>query len=130
MGIERKLKGTIVAADDRYMRAEFTSSGIGGTSIDDAEFFFAPDDTLIQFRAARRGEAMSDFGANRKRLEQARIALGYEKVPVLRTRRRALVVVESPLDSFGPALYTETYGDKDPMAGIYKPPTKAERVWM
>ena len=103
--IEQKLKGSVVESDERYIRAVFTTSGIGGTSIDDAEFFFAPDDTLIQFRAARRGEAMSDFGANRKRLEQARIALGYEKVPVLRNRRRALVVVESPLDSFGPAMY-------------------------
>ena len=91
---------------------------------------------------------------------QARIALGYEKVPVLRNRRRALVVVESPLDSFGPgaqlacaahccltshccclltmrppdalpsALYTDVYSDKDPAASPFTPPSKAMRVWM
>ena len=38
--IERKLKGTIIEADDRYIRAEFVSSGVGGDNIDDAEFFF------------------------------------------------------------------------------------------
>ena len=59
-------------------------------------------------RSERRGAAPTDFGSNRKRLEKARIALGWEKVPVLRNRRRALVVVESPLDTFGPATY-----DKD-----------------
>lgn len=103
--IETKLKGNVVVADERYLRAEFVSSGLLGTAVDEAEFYYSPDDTLIQFRASRRGEAVSDFGANRKRLEQARIALGYEKVPVLRNRRRALVVVESPLDSFGPGMY-------------------------
>lgn len=104
--IEVKLNGVVVAAEDRYLRAEFQSTGpLGGIAIDDAEFYYAPDDTLIQFRASRRGEPMSDFGANRKRLEQARISLGYDKVPVLRNRRRALVVVESPFDSFGPAMY-------------------------
>ena len=74
-----------------------------------------------------------DFGAssaNRNRLEKARIALGWEKLPVLRNRRRALVIVESPLDSFGPALYSEVYSDTDPMAGAFKPPSAAERVWM
>ena len=38
--IERKLKGTIIEADDRYIRAEFVSSGGGGENVDDAEFFF------------------------------------------------------------------------------------------
>lgn len=128
-----------------YLRAEFTSNGLGGAVIDDAEFFFPINDTLIQFRAARRGDfgrVASDFGANRKRLEQARIALGYEKVPVLRNRRRALVVVESPLDSFGPAMYApddlgftardmvpaeagrqEMYGDLDPLAKPWVAPS-------
>ena len=41
--IEQKLKGSVVESDERYIRAVFTTSGIGGTSIDDAEFFFAPD---------------------------------------------------------------------------------------
>ena len=131
--IEKKLNGRITAGDgERYMMVVFEDkSPIGTTTIDDAEFFFAPDDTLVQFRSSRRGDgAMSDFGANRKRLERARIALGWEKVPVLRNRRRALVVVESPLDSFGPALYTDVYSDTDPVAGAFKPPTAAERAWM
>merc|ERR1711908_259067 len=110
------------------MRVEFEEAGITGTAIDDAEFFFTPNDVLVQFKSVRRSG--TDFGANRKRLEKARIALGWEKVPVLRNRRRALVVVESPLDSFGPALYSETYQDADPMAGAFKPPTKFERAWM
>lgn len=128
--VEKKLGGRVVAEDERYLRAEFEErSPVGGLSIDEAEFFLAPDDTLVQFRATRRGEA-PDFGANRKRLEKARIALGWEKVPVLRNRRRALVVVESPLDSFGPARYSDAYQDTDPMVGAFKPPTAAERLWM
>eukprot|EP00316_Scyphosphaera_apsteinii_P000167 CAMPEP_0119306534 /NCGR_PEP_ID=MMETSP1333-20130426/7269_1 /TAXON_ID=418940 /ORGANISM="Scyphosphaera apsteinii, Strain RCC1455" /LENGTH=257 /DNA_ID=CAMNT_0007309853 /DNA_START=27 /DNA_END=800 /DNA_ORIENTATION=+ len=140
--IETKLKGDVVEADGRYIRAKFESNGLTGKSIDDAEFFYAPNDTLIQFRAERRGESKNDFGANRKRLEQARIALGYEKVPVLRNRRRALVVVESPLDSFGPAMYErdelgftardlvpaeanrrEMYRDLDPKSSPWVTPT-------
>ncbi|KAL3922385.1 MAG: hypothetical protein SGPRY_004580, partial [Prymnesium sp.] len=126
--IETKLKGNVVVADERYLRAEFVSNGLLGTAVDEAEFYYSPDDTLIQFRASRRGEAVSDFGANRKRLEQARIALGYEKVPVLRNRRRALVVVESPLDSFGPGMY-----ERDEMGFTARDMVPAEanrRVWV
>lgn len=129
--IEKKLNGRVVATDgERYLRVEFEDKSPLGTSIDDAEFFFAPDDSLVQFRSSRRGGSGSDFGANRKRLERARIALGWEKVPVLRNRRRALVVVESPFDSFGPALYSEVYSDTDPRSSPFTPPTKMERAWM
>ena len=129
--VEKKLGGRVVATDDeRYLRAEFEESSPLGTTVDDAEFFFAPDDTLVQFRAARRGNFGTDFGANRKRLEKARMMLGWEKVPVLRNRRRALVVVESPFDSFGPALYSDSYSDTDPRAMPFTPPTKFERAWM
>ena len=125
----KKLGGRVVAEDgERYLRAEFEASGLTGSAVDDAEFFFTPNDTLVQFKAVRRGGG-GDFGANRKRLETARIALGWEKVPVLRNRRRALVIVESPLDQFGPALYSEVYGDTDPAAVPFKPPTKLERAW-
>jgi len=131
--VEGKLGGRIVAEDgQRYMRAEFEATSPLGTAIDVAEFFFAPNDSLVQFRAARRGDAgfLGDSGANRKRLEKARIALGWEKVPVLRNRRRALVVAESPFDSFGPAYYSDTFQDTDPAAMPFKPPTKFERAWM
>ena len=143
--IELKLQGKVVEQDERYLRAEFASRGPLGDAVDDAEFFFTPDDVLVQFRAARRGDA-PDFGANRKRLERARIALGWEKVEVLRNRRRALVVVESPFDSFGPATYErdelgftnrdlvpaeanqrELYGDLDPLAAPWRKPTPSMR---
>jgi hypothetical protein len=61
-----------------------------------------------QFRSARRrnkssGSMFGDFGANKNRMEKMRIALGWEKVPVLRNRKRALVFFESPFDTFGPS---------------------------
>ena len=142
----RKLGGRVVASDDdRYLRAEWEDKGIGGLAVDEAEFFFAPNDTLVQFRAVRRGGA-PDFGANRKRLEKTRIALGWEKVPVLRNRRRALVVAESPFDSFGPAtsdremeyytmpareqLYGATaLGDKDPKSPQWQAPKDGLFEW-
>lgn len=127
--VERRLGGRVLASDERFLRAEFTESTPLGSSVDVAEWFYAPDDELVQFRAARRGDAISDFGANRRRLEKARIALGWEKVPVLRNRRRAFVVGESPFDSFGPALYSETYDDKDPLASPFEPPSKLLRQW-
>ena len=65
-----------------------------------------------------------------RRPKQVRIALGWEKVPVLRNRRRALVVVESPLDSFGPALYSDNFQDQDPLASPFTPPSKFMRSWM
>ena len=60
----------------------------------------------------------------------------FEKIIVLRNRRRTLVFVESPLDSFGPAsgvaadldpVKTERragVGDLDPMAPAWQPPDK------
>jgi len=83
--VVRKLGGSVVAGDgERYLRAEFESrSPIGTPAVDDAEWFFTVNDTLVQFRSARRGDALSDFGANRQRLEKIRIALGWEKVPVV-----------------------------------------------
>lgn len=85
-----RLGGQIAETDgERYLRAEFRSSNLlGQPTVDDAEFYFTPNDTLVQFRASRRGETPSDLGANRRRLEKIRIALGWEKVPVLRNRRQ------------------------------------------
>ena len=118
--VEKRLKGTVTDEDERYLRAEFRSAGpFGGSgALDVAEFYFTPNDVLVQFRAARQGASglEQDFGANRNRLEQARVALGWEKVPVLRNRRRALVVVESPLDSFGPAMCARAWSWSPPRA--------------
>jgi len=138
--------GEAVQVDERYLRMRFASQGLLGRPITDvAEFYFTPNDTLVQFRAVRQ-EASNDFGENRKRLEKARIALGWEQVPVLRNRRRALVVVESPFDTFGPALTErdsmgfspaelvpaesnrkELYGDLDPLAAPWRAPSAAMR---
>jgi len=142
-----RFDGALVQADERYLRARFASRGLFGSPvIDDVEFFFTPNDTLVQFRAVRQGAMQSDLGENRKRLEKARLALGWEQVPVLRNRRRALVVVESPWDSFGPAMSerdelgfsprelvpaetprAELYGELDPLTARWAPPPAAMR---
>jgi uncharacterized protein (DUF1499 family) len=138
-----RLKGRVLEEEERYLRAEFAAKGPLGESVDEAEFFFTPNDVLVQFRAARRGGA-PDFGANRQRMEKARIALGWEKVEVLRNRRRALVVVESPFDTFGPGMYEkdelgftnrdmvpaeasqkEMYRDVDPLAAPWVKPSRS-----
>jgi uncharacterized protein (DUF1499 family) len=108
----RRLKGyvesmpgvEVITAEEGYLRADLTEKGV----VNELEFFFTPNDSIIQFRASRRGEG-DDKGANQKRMERIRIALGFEKIPVLRNRRRALFFLESPLDRFGP-----TYGQNAP----------------
>ncbi len=63
---------TIVEQTDNYIRTESESRIMG--FIDDAEFYFPPDQNVIQIRSASRlGE--SDLGVNRRRLEQIRLAL-------------------------------------------------------
>ncbi len=86
--------------------------------MDEVQFYFTPNDNTIQFRSVRhrRGSSSgcggsgggvlfgglgSDFGEARRRLKDIRIALGLEKVPVLRNRRRVFFV-ESLFDTFGP----------------------------
>jgi uncharacterized protein (DUF1499 family) len=84
----------------RYIRAvvEDTSK----RTIDDMEFYFTPNDCIIQYRSIRR-EGI-DFLAreNRDRLERIRRALRLENIPVLRNRKSSLIFMESPIDSFGP----------------------------
>lgn len=96
----------VITAEDGYLYVTFSEGN--GAVVDDTEFYFTPSDAIIQFRSARR-EGKGDRGANLKRMEKIRIALGFEKVPVLRNRRRALFFMESPLDQFGP-----TYGQDAP----------------
>ena len=85
---------------DRFVAVEFSDEKRG--TIDDAEFFFTPNDNTVQFRSIRRGNTY-DFGVNRRRIENLRIALRFDSVPVLRNRRRILLFIESPFDTFGPA---------------------------
>ncbi|MEB3229203.1 MAG: DUF1499 domain-containing protein [Synechocystis sp.] len=63
---------SIVEQTDDYLRAESTSRLMG--FVDDLEFYFPPNKTVIEWRSASRlGE--SDLGVNRRRLEQIRLAL-------------------------------------------------------
>lgn len=61
----------------------------------------------VQLRSSSRLPSLPDGGRNKRRLEAIRTALGWEEVPVLRNRSRALVFVESPWDSFGPVPPTD-----------------------
>ena len=62
----------IVEQTDDYIRAESKSRLMG--FVDDLEFYFPPDQSVIEWRSASRlGE--SDLGVNRRRLEQIRLAL-------------------------------------------------------
>lgn len=99
--------GRVVSTGEggRYLRTEFpVEVPFLGKDVDDCEWYFTPDDNAVQFRAERR-TGRPDFGENRRRLEQVRQILGWDVLPVLRNRQRALFFAESPLDSFGPALY-------------------------
>lgn len=111
--------GRIVTADEskRYLRAEFAVEiPFFGSDVDDLEWFFTPGDTTVQFRAERRTRR-ADFGENRRRLEKIRESLGWDLLPVLRNRQRALFFMESPLDNFGPALYDALRPGQEPTPG-------------
>lgn len=60
---------TVVDSSDDYLYAEFASRLMG--FVDDVEFYFDPNEPVIQVRsAARLGK--SDLGVNRKRIETIR----------------------------------------------------------
>lgn len=62
-------RSRFVENQDRYWRVEFTSFFF--RFVDDGEFFFDPERKVIEVRSASR-KGSSDFGVNRKRLEQIR----------------------------------------------------------
>jgi uncharacterized protein (DUF1499 family) len=62
-------RSKLVAQQERYIRAEFTSAVF--RFIDDAEFFIDDDQKVIHVRSAAR-LGYSDFGVNRKRIETIR----------------------------------------------------------
>lgn len=86
--------------ENRYIRAQIEDDS--KSVIDDLEFYFTPNDSIIQYRSIRRVGV--DFLAreNRDRLERMRIALGLQIIPVLRNRKSSLFFLESPIDTFGP----------------------------
>ena len=63
-------RGTrLVATQDNYLRAEFRSAIL--RFVDDVEFLFSADQGLIDVRSASR-VGYSDFGMNRRRIEEIR----------------------------------------------------------
>jgi uncharacterized protein (DUF1499 family) len=62
----------IVTRRDDYLHAEFRSAIF--RFVDDVEFLIDPQQQLIHFRSASRA-GYSDFGVNRRRMEQIRTAL-------------------------------------------------------
>lgn len=59
----------IVAEDENYLRAEFTTRIIG--FVDDVEFLYRPAEGVTHVRSASR-VGYSDLGANRDRIERLR----------------------------------------------------------
>lgn len=70
--IESTPRTSIVEERADYLYAEFTSRLIG--YVDDVEFYFPPKEPVIHVRSASR-LGYSDFGVNRKRIEDIRAKL-------------------------------------------------------
>ncbi len=70
--LESEKRTKILAAQENYIRAEFTSALF--RFVDDVEFYFPEEqasETVIHIRSASR-VGYYDFGANRKRIERIR----------------------------------------------------------
>ena len=65
--VEGMPRAVIVAQEDDYLRAEFTSSWF--RFVDDVEFYVDSPAQAIQFRSASRA-GYSDMGVNRKRMSE------------------------------------------------------------
>jgi uncharacterized protein (DUF1499 family) len=70
--IESTPRTSIVEERADYLYAEFTSRVLG--YVDDVEFYFLPNEPVIHVRSASR-LGYSDFGVNRKRIEDIRAKL-------------------------------------------------------
>lgn len=90
----------LVFEQDSYLRFLFEDTKLD--TVDDVEFYFPPNDSIIHYRSCRRGVMLTDFGVNKNRIEVIRRALGFENIAVLRNRRRFFFFGESSLDTFGP----------------------------
>mmetsp|Transcript_10170 Transcript_10170/g.12889 ORF Transcript_10170/g.12889 Transcript_10170/m.12889 type:complete len:322 (+) Transcript_10170:56-1021(+) len=103
----RKDQVAILKESGRYLRVLFTDGKTGEESI--GEFYFTPNDTTVQFRVGTvnpniNNANMSKSTKNVERCELIRKELRYQKIPVLRNRKRMLFFVESDFDTFGPSL--------------------------
>lgn len=70
--IELMERTQIIADNDNYLYAEFTSKLMG--YVDDVEFYLDPSANIIHIRSASR-LGKSDLGVNRKRVETIRAKL-------------------------------------------------------
>lgn len=94
-------KVDVVEQNGRYLRVLFTEGKSGQESV--GEFYFTPDDTTVQFRVgAVSGGMFSSSLKNMERCELIRKEMRYQKLPVLRNRKRTLFFGESEFDTFGP----------------------------
>ena len=71
--LEKMDRVSIIIEEQDYLYAEFKSSILG--FVDDVEFYFNPNENLIHVRSASR-IGKSDFGVNRKRIEEIRSKIG------------------------------------------------------
>ena len=93
----------IITKDGRYLRVIFTDAMTGEKS--SGEFYFTPSDTTVQFRVGTISDTQGFLPSslrNMERCELIRKAMRYQKLPVLRNRRRTFFFGESELDTFGP----------------------------
>lgn len=117
--------------ESRYVHAKFainpddSNNGKDG-EFDESEFYFTPNDSIMQFRSLRQHHSVSardltgddsqysylftnkpelqmiDVSqSNRKRMEMVIKNLNLEYIPVLRNRK-SMFGIETPFDSFGP----------------------------
>ncbi|KXZ55565.1 hypothetical protein GPECTOR_2g1114 [Gonium pectorale] len=94
--------GSIARVESSPTYAYVYATWRGWQGTDDVEFLLPEGDQTVVLRSAPRAQGVPDLGRNEQRLEQLRIRLGWEQVPILRNRQRALLFVESPWDRFGP----------------------------
>eukprot|EP00747_Dinoflagellata_sp_TGD_P068228 gnl/TRDRNA2_/TRDRNA2_155623_c1_seq1.p1 gnl/TRDRNA2_/TRDRNA2_155623_c1~~gnl/TRDRNA2_/TRDRNA2_155623_c1_seq1.p1 ORF type:complete len:202 (-),score=50.63 gnl/TRDRNA2_/TRDRNA2_155623_c1_seq1:30-635(-) len=100
--LEKKKKGD---GFDAYLWAYFAKSGVDGGL--DVEWVFLPNDNIVDAKALSRGDTGglgNFFGKNSatKLLEDVRLKAGWTEVYILRNRKNALIVGQSPFDGFGP----------------------------
>mmetsp|Transcript_4795 Transcript_4795/g.7209 ORF Transcript_4795/g.7209 Transcript_4795/m.7209 type:complete len:209 (+) Transcript_4795:245-871(+) len=122
------LGSDVVKSDDRFIVAR--RKGLWGE--DYFEFYCTPNDNTIQIRV------LADSPLPSERLDKIRINAAFDKLDVLRNRRRAFGIFTSPFDSFGPSLLeqsstedlTSLLRDADPLSPNFQPPDKNTRKWI
>jgi uncharacterized protein (DUF1499 family) len=121
--VEGKSKGegkTSGVEPSRYLRFEVTGTEPDLTTAlspftDDLEFYFTPNDDIVQYRSVRRVGVDFLGQHNRARVEQIRRALRFENIAVLRNRQPLFLFMESPLDQFGPpsSMFDGRFDDRE-----------------